>query len=179
MNGYPPLCRETNLKRRCALSEFQHLKKPELFGNLKGTIECEMPNANLLKFEGKLGLTMPGNTEPVTLPLSMNQLLLKGTVLRNTDHVFALVLYTGSNTKIIKNLNQGKLKKSKLEKQLNYLVLGAFVYNAILLITSVALDMATYASIRNLETARQAWSPNDYDVYWYLGHFDSNTGNVS
>lgn len=51
--------------------------------------------------------------------LGSKNLLLRGSVLRNTELVWGLVLYTGHETKIMMNSIKAKPKRSKLEEQLN------------------------------------------------------------
>ena len=51
--------------------------------------------------------------------LNEKNILLRGSVLRNTDFVFGLVLYTGHQTKIMLNSIRAKPKRSKLEQQIN------------------------------------------------------------
>ncbi|KAJ3052407.1 hypothetical protein HK102_011890, partial [Quaeritorhiza haematococci] len=130
------------------------------------------------------------------LPLGPNQLMLRGSVLRNTDYAFAIVLYTGPNTKIMKNLKQseknnggGGAKTSTLERRLNMFTLGAFAYNLILLVTSVVLEVLPYQSMWSREQdAIKAGNngstiagspPSKYTqsgpaVQWYLGPVDTD-----
>lgn len=63
----------------------------------KGTIECENPNDMLYRFEGTLFL------RDIVAPLGVDQILLRGSVLKNTDWVYGIVVYTGHETKIMKN----------------------------------------------------------------------------
>jgi magnesium-transporting ATPase (P-type) len=55
--------------------------------------------------------------------LDETQLLLKGAQLANTEWVIGQVVYTGVETKIMMNLQQGQIKMSHLERQINKLVL--------------------------------------------------------
>jgi magnesium-transporting ATPase (P-type) len=48
-----------------------------------------------------------------------SNLLLRGSVLRNTDFIIGMVMYSGSDTKIMLNSLPSKPKWSKLEEQLN------------------------------------------------------------
>lgn len=70
----------------------------------------------------------------------MNQFLPRGAVLRNTAFAYAVVIYSGKNTKIMKNLRQSKLKFSTLESRLNKLILGIFIYNIFLIVSSVLFE---------------------------------------
>lgn len=70
----------------------------EVLSNLKGAyIECESPNEMLYKFEG----TMVLNNQPT--PLGIDQMLLRGSSLRNTEYIYGVVIFTGHETKIMKN----------------------------------------------------------------------------
>lgn len=77
-------------------------------------VECENPNELLYKFEGNLH--MGGG---VTVPLSVDQILLRGSSLRNTDYIYGIVVFTGHETKIMKNSVKSKMKFSRLEKSTN------------------------------------------------------------
>lgn len=43
-------------------------------------------------------------------------------MIKNSGKVFAMILYTGKDTKIMMNAGKYKLKKSVIEKQLNILI---------------------------------------------------------
>lgn len=45
--------------------------------------------------------------------------MLRGSVLKNTDYIYGLVVYTGHETKVFKNQVQSKQKMSFIERQLN------------------------------------------------------------
>ena len=52
-------------------------------------------------------------------PVDIQMVLLRGTVLRNTDWVIGLVLFTGVDTKIVLNSGGTPSKRSKVERQIN------------------------------------------------------------
>jgi phospholipid-transporting ATPase len=54
--------------------------------------------------------------------LSAEQLLLQGCHLRNTDHVYAAVVYTGNQTKVIKSKIKSKIKFPQNENFINNLL---------------------------------------------------------
>ncbi|KNC96780.1 phospholipid-translocating P-type ATPase, flippase, variant 2 [Spizellomyces punctatus DAOM BR117] len=164
---------ETNLKRRSAVPQLCGLTTDEVVSRLRGQIQCEQPNDRLTAFEGRVHIRQ-ATGEDITLSLSLTNLMLRGAVLRNTDFAYAIVIYTGSNTKIIKNLKKPKPKSSTLERQLNWLVMGAFVYNAALLISSVWLEWRLYKRAYDREMASKATDPVNYPVNWYLGPVDDN-----
>ncbi|KAK4471174.1 hypothetical protein MN116_005567 [Schistosoma mekongi] len=76
-------------------------------------IEVEAPNAELYKFNGKIILPEK------QIPIHKNNMLLRGCVLRNTDYVIGIVIYTGRETKTALNNSGVRFKRSKLEKQIN------------------------------------------------------------
>ena len=89
----------------------------------------EPPNEHLYTFQGSLQMIVNRDLglEGPKVPLEEKNVLLRGSFLRNTDFVFGLVLYTGHDTKIMKNSVAAKVKWSKLEQQLNlYLQLMFF-----------------------------------------------------
>lgn len=86
---------------------------------------------------------------------------MRGSVLRNTEFVWGLVLYCGSNTKIMKNLKKAGLKTSTLEKKLNKFTFAAFIFNMFLLISSVLLELKDYFYIVEKQT-------KDPEYNWYL-----------
>jgi magnesium-transporting ATPase (P-type) len=56
-----------------------------------------------------------GNEVKQYIPLNAENLLLRGCMLRNTEFVYGVVIFTGHNTKIMQNSSSGKYKFSALE----------------------------------------------------------------
>lgn len=65
--------------------------------DLQGVIECELPNRNLYEFAG----TFKIHNVPFPIPLGSDQILLRGSQLKNTAWVYGLVIYTGHETKLM------------------------------------------------------------------------------
>ncbi|CAD6900941.1 unnamed protein product [Tilletia controversa] len=59
-------------------------------------------------------------------PITINELLLRGSALRNTEWVIGLVLFTGEDTKIMLNSGETPSKRSKIEQETNFNVLMNF-----------------------------------------------------
>ncbi|KAK0556666.1 phospholipid transporting ATPase [Tilletia horrida] len=59
-------------------------------------------------------------------PITINELLLRGSALRNTEWVIGLVLFTGEDTKIMLNSGDTPTKRSKIEQETNFNVLMNF-----------------------------------------------------
>ncbi|KAL7633000.1 UNVERIFIED_CONTAM: hypothetical protein RMT77_016710 [Armadillidium vulgare] len=147
---------ETNLKIRQGLPQTTHLLEARDLMNLSGRIECESPNRFLYQFTGNFKET---SRNPV--PLSPDQILLRGAKLQNTNWVFGLVIYTGHETKLMKNsATSAPLKRSTVDKLTNHLIILLFF-----LLIALCLIMAVFNS---------QW---DATVHWYLAYDDLSVFN--
>ena len=97
---------ETNLKIRQPSMDMSSLLKKENSGlsdvlreasKLSGSVEYDVPNRNIAHFEGILSFN--NKTES----LCRDQVLLRGSLLRNTQWCLGLVVYTGKDTKLAMN----------------------------------------------------------------------------
>ncbi|KAI0516379.1 hypothetical protein KFK09_009052 [Dendrobium nobile] len=111
---------ETNLKIRKALERTWDYLLPEKASELKGEIQCEQPNNSLYTFTGNLII------DKQTIPLSPNQLLLRGCSLRNTEYIVGAIIFTGHETKVMMNSMNVPSKRSTLERKLDKLILALF-----------------------------------------------------
>ncbi|TRY62354.1 hypothetical protein DNTS_025883 [Danionella cerebrum] len=117
---------ETNLKFRQALT-VTHTglsgdSAEEKLGAFDGIVRCEEPNGNLHTFKGELQWREERHS------LDADHLLLRGTVLRNTELAYGLAIYTGSDSKILQNCGCLKLKKTHVEVLLNKTVLVILLF---------------------------------------------------
>jgi len=105
---------ETNLKHKQADKAVARLAKTEsdALSNFNGaTVDCEGPNEHLYKFEGNLTLT-----DGAKISIDPDQILLRGSCLRNTQWVMGVCIYSGHETKIMKNGTNARAKTSKIQK---------------------------------------------------------------
>lgn len=63
-------------------------------------IECEKENEFLYKFFGTLTMNSQ-HAEPICL--NIDQILLRGSSLKNTEYVYGVAIYTGHQTKVMMN----------------------------------------------------------------------------
>uniref|UniRef100_A0A7N5JA72 Phospholipid-transporting ATPase n=1 Tax=Ailuropoda melanoleuca TaxID=9646 RepID=A0A7N5JA72_AILME len=140
---------ETNLKIRQGLSHTADMQTREVLMKLSGTIECEGPNRHLYDFTGNLHID---GKSPV--PLGPDQILLRGTQLRNTQWVFGIVVYTGHDTKLMQNSTKAPLKRSNVEKVTNVQILVLF---------GILLVMALVSSVGALY-----WNGSQGGKNWYI-----------
>jgi phospholipid-transporting ATPase len=130
---------ETNLKAKQAREEMLRFSENEsdLFQNFTDcTIQCDMPNASLYKFQGTLTMA-----DGAIHPLSADQVLLKGSILRNSGHVYGIACYTGHQTKVMKNSLKARVKKSKVELQTNFYIIIIVSIQLTVCLTSALADM--------------------------------------
>ena len=96
---------ETNLKIRQGLPQTAKTVEVRDLVQTTGTLESEPPNRHLYEFNGNL---KEYGKQPQSL--GPDQLLLRGAMLRNTSWVFGIVVYTGHDTKLMRNSTSAPLK---------------------------------------------------------------------
>ena len=126
---------ETNLKYRQSLEVTQEMIGGDCnkMMNFQGEVHCEAPNNNLAHFDGRMTL------EGQIYSLSNENLLLRGCTVRNTKWAIGLVVFTGRQTKIMKNAGKTTLKRTKIDLDSNKYFLGLFLYIIFLLVATSVL----------------------------------------
>lgn len=76
-------------------------------------------------------------------------------MLRNTSWIFGLVVYTGHDTKLIKNSTAPPLKRSTVDKLTNTQVLMLFAILLAMCIISVVFN--------------EIWMKSNANKHWYIG----------
>ncbi|CAL8071720.1 unnamed protein product [Orchesella dallaii] len=112
---------ETNLKVRQGLPETAGMLETKDLSSLSGVLECELPNRHLYEFAGKLRLN-----DGQDLALGPDQVLLRGAKLQNTMWIFGIIIYTGHETKLMKNSTAAPLKRSTVDKLTNTQIIMLF-----------------------------------------------------
>jgi len=115
---------EKNLKPKFCLSEIaayfndQKVKNQALY---KCAIYAQPPDPSIYKFEGAF-INETGDKST----LSAKQLLLRGARLKNTEWALGAVVYTGHDTKVMRNSEVSKTKQSRVEHVMNRYIGGIF-----------------------------------------------------
>lgn len=120
---------ESNLKRVIVAGSTSHITNPSQLAALKGKIRAQAPVTSLHDFEASM--TLAGEN-PV--PLDSANLLLRGSILRNTDYIYGIAVYTGFDTKVALNMRHPPSKMGSVERKLNWVVLMMFISLAALII---------------------------------------------
>ena len=79
--------------------------------------------------------------------LSDLNFVFRGSKLVNTECIYALVLFVGSDTKLMLNRSEVPFKFSKFEKRLNAMILSIMVFNFVLCLVLGIVANAIYNPI--------------------------------
>eukprot|EP00026_Physarum_polycephalum_P000972 Phypoly_transcript_00973.p1 GENE.Phypoly_transcript_00973~~Phypoly_transcript_00973.p1 ORF type:complete len:1149 (+),score=209.12 Phypoly_transcript_00973:246-3692(+) len=139
---------ETNLKIRQSLDETYHMQTPEALQAFKGVIKCEHPNNRLYNFDGTI------NFNNQSYPLGVKQILLRGAMLRNTKWVYGIAIFTGADTKLVRNSRATPAKRSNVERVTNRQVLLIFAFQ---------IFICSFCAV-----AARIWLNKHHDTTWYL-----------
>ncbi|KAJ7928501.1 aminophospholipid-transporting P-type ATPase [Mycena leptocephala] len=142
---------ETNLKIKQASTHTSSLTAPPLVNTLRGSLRCEQPNNSLYTFEGTLDLITSGGL-PKQVPLGPDQVLLRGAQVRNTPWVYGIAVYTGHETKLMRNATAAPIKRTAVERQVNVQIVFLFI-----LLLALSIGSSIGGSIRAWFFASQQW----------------------
>ncbi|KAL8683886.1 MAG: hypothetical protein Q9186_000229 [Xanthomendoza sp. 1 TL-2023] len=141
---------ETNLKSKAA-----PLPVAKACSTVDGLRQCdahfvvEDPNLDLYRFDGKVGLDHEYH------PLTNTEIIYRGSVIRNTTEVLAMVIYTGEECKIRMNATKNpRIKAPSLQAAVNKVVVITVLF---------VLALAIFNTV-----AYQIWRDLTEDKSWYL-----------
>jgi len=125
---------ETNLKEKICLKQMMEWSDGEIFSK-RGKIRCDSPNEYLESWEGSL------NDNRQQYSCNIKQLGLRGTTLKNTKYVYGIAVYTGHNTKIMKNAKNPPSKVSGVLHRMNQILTTVFIFQALVNFTFAAASV--------------------------------------
>ncbi|XP_058444324.1 phospholipid-transporting ATPase IF isoform X2 [Malaya genurostris] len=142
---------ETNLKTMTVPKGIPDLAVDKL--HTLGRIECELPKTDLYTFNGRIELAemhlrqdltvVEGvETEFHVVPLMAENLLLRGSRLKNTEWAIGCAVYTGQNTKLALNSKMTSNKMSSSESFINKFLV--FFLVLLVAIVTVSFFMKRY-----------------------------------
>ena len=127
---------ETALKPREAINFTQQkirYESPKTFKNIFNPnfyIEVDIPSANIYEIGGTIFF------KNQKIYFDSKNILLKGSRLKSVDYAFGIAIYTGKDTKLMKNINRTKLKQSDIDRLLLYIII--FLIGLSILVTIVS-----------------------------------------
>lgn len=165
---------ERALKCRQAYTEILDKMKKKSVGlnRMKLHLKCEKPNNKIYQFEGQLRFVNP------SLPMvksTLDQFLLRGSILSNTDWIIGIVVYAGHDTKLMRNMGKSKYKQTHIEKRLNKVVIFLILFQTFLCILLAIL--ATEYIGRNEIKIKDDGSVEG-QIYLYKDYEDSDTSAI-
>ncbi|KAK4189442.1 hypothetical protein QBC35DRAFT_493226 [Podospora australis] len=114
---------ETNLKVKQVSAALKRYDTFEEIINSGAMFVVEDPNPDLYRFEGRVELAEE------TLPLTLNEIILRGCTIRNTAAVIGVVINTGEECKMRMNTNRNpQAKRPAVETTINKIVLTLVLY---------------------------------------------------
>lgn len=143
---------ETNLKSKQAPTSLaKRCGTLDEIAACRAVVVVEDPNIDLYNFDGKV--TVNGETRPLTT----NEIIYRGSTLRNTENAIGMVINTGEDCKIRMNSNKNpRIKAPAMQVITNKIVAMLVVFVIIL---------ALFCTV-----AYQIWAANVEDESWYLDH---------
>ena len=148
---------ETSLKARQALPATYHtVTTVRALDRVRGSVSMEHPNRSIHSFQGVFEMEKSDEGKSkTTCEISKENLLLRGSVVRNCDWVIGLVVNTGKDTKILMSMPQRVVKRSELERNMQKEIYKVFILLVIMCLLGAIGD----------------WQWKDYnDFYnvWYM-----------
>ena len=151
LNGYAyietkSLDGETNLKEKIAIEEYQDLSE-ENYADLNGVIICDYPNENLNLWNGQII-----EYEREEIQCDIDNIILKGCFLKNTEYICGIIVYSGKNTKIMKNAKNVRTKSSKVLHIMNTFLYSVFIFEISLCILFGYLSLIWEENVKKVYT---------------------------
>lgn len=143
---------ETNLKSKQALPCLaKNCQSKDAVAECKAHLVVEDPNLDLYSFEGKC------TVGDETLPLTNNEVIYRGSILRNTPELYGIVVYSGEECKIRMNATKNPRIKAP--------ALQAVVNKIVIIIVLFVLALAIFNTV-----AYQIWVATTEKKAWYLAN---------
>ena len=166
---------ETNLKMRIACRSTLRCVDPEDLCRVRGVVELNHPDANMHSIEAIIDVQGAQDDDALDAPpvvqgrrpISMDNVLLRGVTVRNTEWIAGIVLNTGDDTKIVMSSTEKTYKQSRLDGMVNSQLLAMVV-----LLSTICLAGAIGSVVYDEVLARDHW-------YLYPVGGSSSTGRSS
>lgn len=175
---------ETNLKLKegiaisgAAMSSAEGKSLVSLSSKLTGSMEYESPNDRIHSFSGKMRLDGVKNSEDEMggyFPVGARNLILRGCMMRNTKWLVGMVVYTGSQTKVMKKAGGARSKLSLIERTMNSCILFILGVQFVLAVINV-IAYALWSAKVDGQQPYLLLTANDLILPEWLGNYVSFT----
>lgn len=151
---------ETNLKSKQACPLFtEHCNSLSALQSCNAEIVSEDPNLDLYNYEGKAVV----NGE--AMPLTLNQVVYRGSILRNTNEAVGVVINSGEECKIRMNASKNVHAKAP--------AMQAKVNKIVIILVFFVILLSFGCSIGNV-----IWVDKTEHIAWYLHHYVVSFGHI-
>ena len=179
---------ETNLKERDSLNHTQKIFFDKNFKknyhNLKTLfshennntdteapnciIEVEQPNKNIYEANGSI--IFSGNNK---IYFDIKNVAIRGAKLKNTEFIYGIVIYTGKDTKIMKNITKHKVKSATIDKWVDNIVIIILIIRFIYIIVFMLIGMMMrYKYLPSYDDSDK--NKVIYDYIFYYKHYNGS-----
>ena len=152
---------QKNLKKNSYKSFKTHLNPQNCF------VEVDLPNADIYEISGTIVINNQNNY------FDSKNVLLRGSRLKSVDYIYGIAIYTGKETKLMKNITRTTLKKSDIEKILVYIII--FLVAVSLLLTIISMFIGYAFRLRGLPDYDKN-EMEEWYVYYYRKDFSKKNG---
>uniref|UniRef100_A0A0G4H3R3 P-type phospholipid transporter n=1 Tax=Chromera velia CCMP2878 TaxID=1169474 RepID=A0A0G4H3R3_9ALVE len=141
---------ETNLKVVHAATDTKGETTDESILKLRGYLSCDPPSERFDSFHGSLKLDKLFTHSS----LDATNIVYRGSSLRNTDVLYGLVVYTGRDSRVVRNYTRAPSKRSHIERKINvylllilFLILCAVLVSALLRVQFLSPRVSEYEAL--------------------------------
>jgi len=171
---------ETNLKERDALDYTQKLFSKKCFKktheNLNNffkmpncILEVEQPNKNIYEINGSIIFNGNWNDKKY---FNIKNTAIRGAKLKNTEFVYGIIIYTGKETKIMKNIVKHRVKSASIDKWVDNIVLIILILRFLYIIIFMLIGMfKRYKYLPSYDD-----SDKDRTIYEYIFYYRHQNG---
>ncbi|EDV46871.1 probable phospholipid-transporting ATPase IF [Drosophila erecta] len=160
---------ETNLKTICVPPNYV-LSAEDHELRVRDFIVCEPSTADLYSFNGRLelrsGNEAEGSSGGDALPLTIDNLLLRGVRVKSTERVVGCAIYTGMHTKLQLNSRYTGTKSASSEKYINKFMVALIVGMVVVVVVLYLIERHREAKIA--PTMPYLGPPIDLNSAWEI-----------
>ena len=178
---------ETNLKQREVLKITQKLfykkknkeqnflekmfKKVDENGEENCYIEVEQPNKNIYKINGKFIYNKNDKAF-----FNVKNTAIRGSILKNTNYIYGIVIYTGKETKIMKNFIKSKTKFAILDALIDKIVIILVIIR--IAYVMIFMTIGIFNRLKHLPHYKKNKLVYEYLFYYRKGQKNNDMENI-